>query len=230
MSDPVCFSSLQVCRLRVGQLTSAGAPNPGASNGYVTDGLVSIALSFVKSEGDDFEQKTGCGDICATFVDCDKVKRVDPTVTLCHLDAQLIELMGGGTIFTESPSSDPFGMKIPSPGDSCANPVSLEWWSLAWDVDSQATPASLSGSPAYWHFVIPKVRFAFGDVTFENGIAVIPLVGKGEANANVTSNGPFNDWPSEVAGTGGVDSPFGYWLDATLPDASCDYVAVPSGS
>lgn len=230
MADPTCFSSLQVCRLRVATLTSAGIPVAGASNGYTSDGLVSIALTFVKSEGDEFEVKNGCGDICATFVDCDKVKRVDPVVTLCSLDAQLIELMAGGTLFTETPSLDPFGMKIPSPGDACPTPVSLEWWTIAWDVDSQATPASLSNVPGYWHFVIPRVMFSFGDITFENGIAVIPLNGKGEANSAITANGPFNDWPTEVAGTGGVNSPFGFWLDATLPTASCDYITVPATS
>lgn len=230
MADPLCFSSLQVCRLRVARLSAAGAPSVGATNGYTSDGLVSVALTFVLSEGDDFEQKNGCGDICATFVDCDKVKRVDSVVTLCTLDAQLIDIMAGGTVFVETPSNDQFGMKIPSPGDACENPVSLEWWTIAWDVDTQATPASLSQSPAYWHFVIPKNRFVFGDITFENGIAVIPLNGKGEANQNITSNGPFNDWPSEVAGTGGIDSPFGFWLDATLPTAACDPISVPSGS
>lgn len=230
MSLPTCFSSRQVCRLRVALLDSAGAPDSGASNGYVTKGFVSIETSPQVEEGEEVVVKDGCGDICLRYVDKDIVKGVNATINLCQLDAQLYWLLLGGTTFTESPSSDIFGGKMPAVASGGGPDLCLEWWTIAQDGASQATPDSTSNLPAYYHFVIPKISFSPGDTTYENGPAQFPVVGKGEENANITANGPFDDWPTEVANAGGIDSPWGWWLDSTLPDASCAFVEVTSAA
>jgi hypothetical protein len=229
--DPTCFSSRQVCRLRVALLDpDTGAPDNGANNGYVSKGFVSIEIDPQISEGDEVEVKDGCGDICATWVDPDIVKRVNATINLCQLDAQLYWLIMGGTAFTESPSDDLFGGMLPAVADGGGPAVCLEWWTKAQDGASQATPESTGSLAAYYHFVIPKIRFSPGGTTFENGPAEFPCVGKGDENPNITANGPFDDWPAEIAQNGGITSPWGWWLDSALPDASCAFVNVTSAA
>lgn len=230
MSLPTCFSSRQVCRLRVALLDDVGAPDNGANNGYVTKGFVSIELDPQIEEGEEQVVKDGCGDICMRFVDPDIVKGINATINFCHLDAQIYWLMLGGTTFVESPSNDIFGGRLPEVADGGGPALSLEWWTIAQDGASQAVPDSTGNLGAYYHFVIPMLRFAPGATTFENGPAQFPLVGKGEENPNLTSNGPFDDWPSEVANAGGVPSPYGWWLDSALPDAACDFVNVTSAA
>lgn len=230
MSLPTCFSSRQVCRVRVALLDAAGAPDSGASNGYITKGLVSIETDPQVEEGEEVVVKNGCGDICLRYVDKDIVKGVNATINLCELDAQFYWLLLGGTTFTETASADVFGGRMPEVADGGAPDFSLEWWTIAQDVASQATPDSTGNLPAYYHFVIPKISFAPGQTTYENGPATIPVIGKGQENPNLTVNGPFDDWPTEVANAGGIPSPFGWWLDSTLPDASCAYVNVTSAA
>ncbi len=225
MPAPICFSSRQLLRVRVALLDSTGAPDAGSENGYVTSNPISIAMTPVVEAGDEFTLKTGDGSICASFRDCDKVKGNDPVVTLCQLDAQLISLMTGSTPFEDGDGV--MGLKWPHLDNECQVPVSLEWWTYAHDGKAQAT---LNGAGQYLHFVIPKVVFVFGAQTFENGILSVVLNGKGEENALITLNGPFDDWPAGVVAEGGADSAFAYWRESSLPAAACDYIAVTSAA
>ena len=224
-----CFSARQVCAARFALLTPTGAPDTGAGNGYVTN-LVSLVTSPQVAEGDKFIQKDGCGDICARFLDCDKVEGVDATVNICTLDPILVALVTGGQTFqVPGATGDVFGMKLPSLADGCPQPVCLEWWTYAQDGSVQATPTVAPGG-AVWHHVIPFLQFRLGDVTYENGIPILPLIGKGSENANITSNGPFNDWPLGVTFTDGIDSPYGYWLEGAIPAVACAAIAVTSSA
>lgn len=215
--------SLQVCRTRVSLLDASGAPDAGPDNGYVSNGLISVEFSPQTEEGDEFVLKNGCGEICQSYKGCDKIKRVDTTVNLCQLDAALIGLLTGSTVFVDD---DEYvtGLKIPGVNDACPNGVCIEFWSIAWDGDQQFV---YNGLPAYWLWVVSKFRPAPGDFTLENGVLEFPVVGPGESNSQITADGPFDDWPAEVADTGGFDT-FGWVLTTSIPAASDDYVAVTS--
>lgn len=229
MGEPVCWGTKDVCRVRVARLSASGAPDDGASNGYVTDALISIAKSTVVEAGEDEVKRNGCGVTCQQARTDDVVIGSDITLTLCTLDPQLLELMIDGTLFVDAGTSEVMGMKEPSPGDTTV-PFCLEWWTKAWDGSGQAEPLILSGSPGYWHHVVPLAKGRFGDLTFENAITDIVVELRGRPNPNITANGPFNDWDADVAARNGVDSGYGFWLDANLPTASCEYVNVPTGS
>lgn len=230
MSEPHCYGSLQLCRLRAALLLPSGAPDDGANNGYVTTAAISAGISLTLKEGDDLELIDGCGNVCQSFKDCDRIKRATVELDLCILDSELISLLiGGGTLFQQS--GDAIGFGLPGIDADCPNGVALELWTKAWDGAVQATPPFLGGTTnAYWKFVFPKVKFQLGDMTLENGFAHFPLTGIAEENPNITANGPFNDWPTGVANAGGVVTSMGFFLEDDLPAAACGFIAVPSGS
>lgn len=228
MSNPTCFSSLQACAIRVAKLTAAGAPSAGASNGYVTDALISLQVSVELTEGDEFEQKNGCGAICATFKDCDHIKRLSLSMDLCQLDAYLIEFLTDADLF--SSGGNPIGWQYPSVTAGCPNGVSLEVWTKAWDGTEQAVPAFTSPDAAYWHWVFPKTLWTLGNITMENALMVVPVSGFSEENTSITANGPFNDWPAAVAGAGGVTRVGGVFLDDAIPTGTCAPIAVSASS
>ena len=225
MPSPHCYGSLQVCRLRVAQLTSGGAPDPGADNGYVSDALVTVNLGIELDEGDDLTLKNGCGDICQTFKGRDTIKRVNLDMELCQLDAELISLLTGATLFTDG-SGDALGFQFPSADDAEPDPVSLEVWSKAWDGAQQAVDGS--SNALYWHWVFPSTSWNMGDTTLENDILRVPVTGNGIENDQITSNGPYDDWPSGVISGGGVTTAGGVFLDSTIPDAACGFIEVPA--
>jgi hypothetical protein len=227
MPSPHCYGSLQVCALRVAALDASGAPLPGASNGYVSDSLIQASVSLELETGDDFTLKNGCGAICQTFRDCDRIKRAAVDLELCTLDSELIALLiGAGTLFTDTGTGDAIGYELPSSAIDCPDGVSLELWTKAWDGASQAA-APFLGAPSYYHFVFPKVRWQMGDLTMENEIMSIPLTGIADENPGMDADGPFDDWNADIILAGGFTTVGGWFLDDTLPTAACGYIAVP---
>lgn len=226
MPNQHCFASLDLCLLRVARLNAVGSPISGASNGYRTDSPIKLEVGLDLATGDDLEQKNGVGAVCAAFKDCDRIKRLSLKMDLCQLDAQLLELLCGFSLFTSGGNT--IGAQFPAVGGSCSNGVCLEVWTKAWDVGSPAIPTYTSPNAAYIHWVFPKATFAMGNFTLEHGFLVVPVEGKGEENTRVTSNGPFDDWPAPVSGPGGITRVGGWFFDATLPATSCGYVNVVS--
>lgn len=220
-----CWGSRSIQRMRVSLLdSSSGAPDDGASNGWVTNGIVSVVATPQTEAGDEFTLKNGDGDICQYYATPDRIKRVDPVVSLCQADPRLVNIMLGGDYYSDG--SGALGYAIPLTTDTLV-PVCLEWWTRAWDGTAQAT---ISSTAQYWHHVIPKVYFVLGTVTSEHGLETVVMNGKGSENPNITGNGPFDDWPAAIATTDGLVASYGRWRESTLPTASCAYVTVTSAA
>lgn len=203
-----CSGSLQVCALRVTRLEPNGVPDPGAGNIYTTDALVLLTPTAVYTDGDDLEQKNGCGSICMSFKDCDRFKRVDAELQLCAPDPELHELLLGGDLI--SLAGDSIGFAMPEVGGSCHDGVSVEAWTKAWDGDSQATERP------YWRWVMPRTYWRLGAKNMENALMTNPLTGFGVENPNFF-DGPANDIPDTS-----VSHRAFYWFrDTALPTVQC---------
>lgn len=222
------FGSRQIVRFRVALLDSTGAPDAGLENGYVSGNPISVQATPSIETGDDFTVKNGAGEICMQYRGCDKIKGLDTVVTLCSMDPKLIALMTGGTVL-DTVADEEVGVMLPGLSDACPVPVSVEWWTIAQDGSAQGT---LAGGAAYLHHVIPKSTFVPGAQTYENGILSVVLNGKGEENPNITTNGPFDDWPAEFADNApdGLIGPGSWFAETSLPAASNDYVEVTSAA
>lgn len=214
MPSPSCYGSIQACRLRVGVLDDGGAPDAGADNLYVTDALIQVQTSYNIEAGQEFTQKNGCGVICQTFKEDDKLKSVGLELQLCQFDYELLAMMLGATLITGnivSPAA-PIGYDLPPSTAGAQNGVSMEVWTKAWDGGSQ--PVSALGDPLYHHFVWPKTTWVPGQRTLQSGILVVPVTGTGFENPQI-GNGPANDFPTTPQG---AEMAF---LDDTIPDAAC---------
>jgi len=231
MAEPHCYGSLQVCALRVAKIDAAGSPVSGARNGYISDAIIQAQIQVEVEQGDEFTLKNGCGAICQTFKDCDRVKRVTIDMDLCQLDSELLSLLTSGSNILDISSSESIGYELPEARDACSDGVSLELWTKAWDGSYQATPPVYGGSTeSYWHWVMPSVKFQIGQLTLQNDVLVVPVKGFGNDNPRITSNGAFDDWPSDIVARGGITSSAGWFLDDTLPTAVCGFVSVPSAA
>lgn len=205
-----CARHVFVCSLRVARLTSTGAPEVGANNLYVSDALVTLTITPNISEGDEFEVKNGCGEVCVNVKDCDRLKRLDLTMGLCYPDPELLELLvGGSNVLT---SGDAVGYAFPQLGSgACPDGVSVEFWSKRYDVAGAA-----DSTFPYEHYVMPRTFWQHSARTFENGPVSVELVGFATENDN-WFDGPENDWP--VASTRVLQS----LPTNTLPTPSCGY-------
>lgn len=224
-----CYTSLQLCALRVAQLTAAGRPTvPGTNKGYVTDAAIKLQVGVTLKTGADLEQQNGCGAVCAAFKSPDRIKRVDLSLDLCQWDAQLIGMLTSGGVI--SSGGNAIGFQFPSTTGADPLPVCLEAWSKAWSGGQQASAAFTSPNASYIHWVFPFVQFGIGQFTIENALMVVPLTGPGTPNAFITVNGPFDDWPAAVAAAGGITQVGGWYLDGTLPTVACNYINTTSAA
>lgn len=226
MSDPTCFGSLQVCAMRVALLDTNGEPLVGVENGYVSGALVTVDVGLELSEGDDLEKKNGCGEVCQSYKDVDRIKRANLGLALCELDVQVASLLIGGDLFEQN--GDVMGWQVPAIADTVPDGVCFEVWTKAWDGGSIATPASFGGNAVYWHWVFPKATFTLDDMTMEADFLEFALTGNGFENGSMWAAGPFNDWPTGIVAGGGVTNTVGIFLDDTLPTASCGFIEVPA--
>ena len=218
-----CVSVLDVCAIRVAKLTESGAPLPGALNGYVSDAPITLSVTLTLEDGDDLVLKNGCGNIAATYQSPDLIKGVELNLELTDLDAELLGLLTGSTVFMDG--GDAIGGALPEAGSS-PPPVYFEAWSKAWQGDSQVSHTSTTPDATWIHWVFPLTRWTQGDIELSHDFAVIPVTGKGQGNKNATVDGVWDDFPVAVAAAGGITSPMGWFYDVAAPPAECDYVPV----
>lgn len=226
MSSPICYASRDILRLRVTRLTAIGAPRTGAGNGYVSDATVQIERTPRVEAGEQHIQKNGAGVICQQAQECDVIVGQDLTLQVCTNDLQLIGMLTGAV--TPSDGTGVMGYLERGMDDGCQTPVCVEWWSYAWDGNAQAV---IGGAPQYWHRVVPFVTWVHAATTYARGLQVVTLNGKGSENARITTNGPYDDWPTAVSNADGlVNRSFGEWREATLPTAACSTITVSSAA
>lgn len=220
-----CWGSRNIVRYRISRVNAdTGAPTSGASNGWVSDGVISVEATPQVQSGDDFTLENGDGDVCQQYRTPDRIKGVDPVLRICQADPRMLGVALGGDVWTDGDGA--LGHGIPMLADEPVF-VCFEWWTIAQDGAAQAV---LSGSGQYWHHVIPKVHFVMGPVTSEKGLEVRTINGKGEENQNITGNGPFDDWPAQIATTDGATAAYNRWRTSSLPAAACSYASVTSAA
>ena len=207
-----CPGQIQACAMRISKLDGSGVPNPGAQNMYVTNSLITLGYTAEVAVGDDVEVRNACGEVCLSYKDCDRLKRLNVEITLCKPDPELMEVLVGGTRLV---SGDAVGYAFPQlNATSCPQGVSIELWARA--VNSAGSPDDLF--PYNW-WVFPRVYLQHNAATFENGPFQPQFSGFAIENEN-WFDGPLNDWPvasTRVAQMIPTDD---------IPTPSCGYAAI----
>lgn len=222
------FGSINLCGMRITRLTSGGAPVPGAGNGYISTAPIKLDNTINTEKGDSATLKNGCGQICQTYTNPDTIDSITLGLDLCQNDPEILEMMTGGLLIPGS-GGHPRGVKAPRVGAS-PNPVCLEVWTQSWDGSVQAT-SPLVAAPTFMHYVFPSVKWTLGNTSIAAGILTIPLTGTGAENPHITANGPYDDWPTDVAAVGGIDTLYGWFYDAGPPPVGSDgYISVTSAA
>lgn len=204
-----CRAQIQACALRAARLDNNGVPLPGANNLLVSDAMVSMGITAELSEGEEFELKNACGVDLAPFKDCDRLKRLNVSLSIGRPDPPLCELLIGGTVLNDAGD---VGYAFPRLNESiCRNGVSIELWAKRITSGGVLDPAA----PYAW-WVFPRVDLQFNAATFENGPLTTEFEGFAVENTN-WFNGPTNDWPMD-------SDRVAQWIPTqTLPTAACNY-------
>lgn len=208
-----CLGQTNLCRMRVARLDSNGVPRPGANNMYVTDLMATISVDPVYVDGDEIEEKNGCGAVMVSRRSPDTLKRLSFELMFLTPAPQLTEILVGGAVLTTGAK---VGYAFPRLGViNDGGGKSIEWWT------EQVDSGDLDETYPAGRWVAPKVRnLRIGKKDFGNGKGVNTIItGQMYENEN-WYNGPVNDWT--VASNAAA-----FWLpDAVMPNAVCGYQTV----
>lgn len=220
MANQTCTTPLKVCAMRGVRLDDDGTILSGASSLYT---VKPILLNYTPStpERERLEQLDGCGDQCLLYLGPPKATdSVALRMDLCHLDAEWIEMLAGGSIITDAVGTgyDTIGYLAPTDDTVAVDGVAIETWSYAW---SGRQRALLGGSPAFYRHVFPKTLWQVGEVSLSNGVNVVPMTGTGETNTGFGTGLAADAFPADVG-----ESAYGWALVDSMPDVECGYQTV----
>lgn len=218
-----CIAVVDICAVRATLLTSAGAPVPGAQSSYVTHAQQSLEITFENESGRDETLISGCNELIATIQDEDKLKGVSLALVTTELEAYLNHLLLGDDVVMSG--GDAIGGRSLAVGTS-PDPTCFEAWCKAWRGGSQIVDPFTDPAETWVRLVFPFGRWARGNTNHQINAATFPINGKIRENESLTINGPHDDFPAEIAATGGCPRLFNWFYDDALPDATCDWVAV----
>lgn len=216
MANLTCQSaSFGACGIRVCRLGPTGIPNPGANNLYITGAPVEVKATWQIKAGNRFEQRNACGGVCTVVQQQDDIQGLTLTLQLCQLDAELMEMLSGGSVVSVGGNS--LGHMVPPLGQQQANGVSFDVWTQNQKGGSQ------DPNYPYIHWVYPRVTWRAGDDTFNEGILNVPYTGVCYENPNF-EDGPFEEWAGVP---GGITAIRAWQLETSLPAAICGYQTLP---
>lgn len=187
-------------KTRISRLDAAGVPLTSAGNLIVTSGLVEVTITPEYDTGPDTVLKGADGQICFADKEPDLLKRVNAALRFCYPDPVRDAFLAGGTVVTETVTSDTYttGYEAPSVGvDPNVNGVSIEVFARA---------KTAAGAPAVWRpFFMQRLGRAFfqlGPAAFNNDPDSPSYAGYSTENPSF-GTGPGADWTGPtVAATG----------------------------
>lgn len=226
MANATNQGSLQLLAMRVSKLDVNGDAIAGASNGYITSSLIEASIGVDIENGVEILKKTADDNICINYRGDDRIKRASMSLKLCQLDSELMSLLIGSPRIINGTTT--IGGRLLGITDAAPYGTCVEFWTKAWSGSNQAQPTVLGSVNAYWHWVMPKSKWQLDPTDLKDDAAEISLKGFGYENNALNIDGPFNDWGTSVAGSGGFPSALGWFLDATLPTAQNGFVTVPA--
>lgn len=217
--NATCAQLLQVHHARVLRLDDIGDPLSGADSLYEHTRPIVVSYTEVRPDRVDILQEDGAGDTCGHYQGPPRpASTVDLTMDLCKLDAELIEMLLGGTVITNG-SYGTIGYMAADESDINTNGIALETWSIAWNGESRLT---YLGAPAWYRHIFPKSTWQLGQVSMSNdGFSTIPLTGVGEKNPQIGTGLAADPFPADVS-----SRVYAWALDDAIPTGACGYQLV----
>ena len=221
MANLTCTQRLKVCHLRILRLDDVGEVEVGADSLYEYGAPVLFNYTPTAPERERIEQLDGCGNQCGLYRGGAKaVDGADLTLSLCEQNAEIDELLLGGTVITEGTGAgDSIGYL--SATDSTVNEygVAIELWSYAWAGRQQAIR---NGAPGWYRHTFTKASFQLDESAMaSDAFGLRAYTGIAEVNSGFGTGLAADPFPMDMG-----ESVYGWFIADEKPDATCGYMAV----
>lgn len=222
MANLTCTQRLKVCHLRILRLDDVGAVDTGDEVLYEYGAPVVFGYTPTAPERERIEQLDGCGNQCGLYRGNPKaVDGADLSMTLCEQNAEVQEILVGGSVVTEGTGAgDTIGYLSATDATINLNGAAIELWSYAWAGRQRAVR---NGSPAWYRHTFTKASFQLDEQSMAaDAFGVVPLTGVAEVNSGFATGLASDPWPLDMG-----ESVYGWFIDDSVPTATCGYQTVP---
>ncbi len=217
MSNDTCSEMLKVCAHRALRLDDDGTILESTTGEYDLTAPISFKYTPTSPARERFEVTDGCGNVCALFIgDPKAVDEVDLELHLCNLDAEVTELLCGGSVISDV-SYGTYGYVAATDSTINVNGCAIETWAIQW---SGRQRALLNGSPAWYHHVFPQTKWTVDPVTQENKFAEIVLKGTSQINSGFATGLTTDPIPVDLG-----DAAYCWFIDDAIISGTCGYVS-----
>jgi hypothetical protein len=221
MANLTCTQRLKVCHLRVLRLDDVGDILAGADSLYEYGSPVLFSYTPTAPERERIEQLDGCGNQCALYQgDPKAVDGAELSLTTCEQNAELQELLVGGSIVTEGTGAgDTIGYLSATDATVNVDGAAIELWSIAWSGRQRAVKG---GNPAWYRHTFTKAKFELDEQAMAgDAFGVVPYTGIAEVNDGFATGLATDPWPIAMG-----ESVYGWFIDDAKPTAECGYQEV----
>lgn len=217
--DTALGNLLKVVALRTLRLTSVGAIASGTDGSYVTNQAIMLQYTPATPARERFEQPNGNGDVCALFIGTPKaVTDVSMKLTVCRWDAELEEMLCGGSIITDV-NYGTIGYRPAEDSTVNAYGTAIETWSVAWNGKQRK---KIGNSPALWRHVFPMTSWTRDQASLQNQLDNPSFSGEGQINSGFGTGLASDPLPAAIGNV-----PYEWYLDDAMPAGADGYVTVP---
>lgn len=219
MANQTCTQMLQVHHMRVVRLDDDFTPLVSPTARYEHTRPVSLDYTEQRPDRVTIEQLDGAGDRCGYFQGPERPPdTVEMNVGLCKVDAELQEMLAGGSTITDG-TYGTIGYLAATQATVNINGVGIETWSLAWNGNQRWL---FNGQPAWYRHLFPKTSWRVGQVSMANdSFSLLPLEGVGEVNSQWDTGWDDDPFPVPVG-----NSAYGWVLDDEIPTGACGYQVI----
>jgi hypothetical protein len=208
------LKSLKGRVIRLTRLDNCGVPVVGACSSIVTEGFVTVEYSPEVEAGEEYLQKNAWGSLSISEKDADRNKWVNVSMTMCEVNPDVLDLVGGGNPLQDAVGTDTIGASFGVENNLAA--FALEVWT------KQAGTSCTGGNPEWGYFLVPYIINGSidGSITIENGTMTLGLKGEGQAAVADWGVNPYGDNP--LLDTGGMPTGdlWAYVLTTVQPPAA----------
>jgi hypothetical protein len=191
--------------LRVTRLDGCGVPVLGPDSVVVSNGFISVAYTAQTEEGTAISQTNANGDVCILDEPALKFTGYNVEVAFCGVDPDLVRLMTGQAIVTDSAGTVAVGFRMNTQVNLDNAGFALEVWSKV------PAGACVGGVVKYGYTLTPFLKGGIlGDFTIANDAVNFTLTGAQTKDGTGWGVGPFN----VTLGAGGVPAPLKTTMDA----------------
>lgn len=222
-------STLNAEAVRVCLLDETGAPDPDTAGLYISDNILSAAVTFQTEDGTTIRRRKGNGSICLNVQGKTSVVGAQVAWQHCVWPIEATELLLGAYIAYDG--DDAVGYALPSPEELGQRRFCLEVFSLAYN---GSVRTDIDGDAGVAVDIFPNCTAIPDGFTRNNEDAPFGITVSCLPNTNMPDGGPFGDWPhfdsGDVLNPNTPQGVHAFYLATTLPAALEDLQALEAVS